>query len=177
VRIALVSDKFYHICEFRLDGGRLYVVWYDNDKGKDGFVSAGDGKIASSAAEQQMRAFCLANSIPLMTEPLPVYDFDSIAAWCEHPAAETIDPVTFLDAWTMLEDAESLKLDVENPDDKATGRMDKAYHKLFYANNFPAVTPLGASYEPIWSQEEVSLLSRIYSSGIAELRTSFHSID
>jgi hypothetical protein len=117
-------------------------VWYVNYKGQDGFVSADDGKIASSVTEQQMRAFCLANSIPIMTETPEVCDFDSIAAWCEHPAAETIDPVTFLRALSILEDAGNLKLDVENPDDKAVGRMDKVYDKLFYANNFPAVPPL-----------------------------------
>jgi hypothetical protein len=170
-----VSDKRYYLCEFRLDGRRLYVIWYSNDN--DGLVGVSDGKIASSTDERRMNAFCHANNLTLMPEPIVNYDFEKISAWCEHPTAEMVDPVLFLNAWNMLGDAQSLReTDVLSQDDAATGRADKVYAKLLYANNLPALTPQGTRYEPIWLEEELSLLSRIFQTGLAELRARIEFI-
>ena len=73
----------------------------------------------------------------------------------------------------MLEDARGSRVDVHLHDVQRAGKI---YDKLFFANNLPAVTPRGASYEPIWSEDEVELLSRIYRFGLAELRASIQDI-
>ena len=61
--------------------------------------------------------------------------------------------------------------------DGSSQRASKIYDKLFFANNLAAVTPRGASYEPIWSEDEIELLSRIYSFGLAELRASIQDVN
>jgi hypothetical protein len=108
----------------------------------------------------------------LISEPPVVYDFDAIAAWCNHPAAESIDAAAFLSAWNMLEDAQSFKADVLSLYNVTSRRADEIYNKLIFANNLPALTPDGASYTPIWSQDEIEVLSRIYGFGLAELRAT-----
>jgi hypothetical protein len=75
----------------------------------------------------------------------------------------------------MLEDARGSRLDV-HLNDISSKRAGKIYDKLFFANNLPAVTPRGASYEPIWSEGEIELLSRIYRFGLAELRAGIQNI-
>jgi hypothetical protein len=162
-----------YLCERLLDRRRLYVVWYSGEF--DGLVRLKDRAIASFADEHQVRAFCRENGISLMLEPPAVCDFDKVAAWCGNPAAGSIEPAPFLNAWNMLEDARGSRLDV-HLHDVSSQRAGKIYDKLFFANNLLAVTPRDASYEPIWSEDEVELLSRIYRFGLAELRASIQDI-
>jgi hypothetical protein len=168
-----MGERKYYLCELLLDRRRLHVVWYSDEV--DGLVRLKDGKIASFADERQVRAFCRENGTSLVLEPPAVYDFDKMAAWCDSPTAGSIEPVVFLNAWNMLEDARGLRLDV-HLHDASSQRASKIYDKLVFANNLPAVTPAGASYEPTWSEDEVELLSRIYRFGLAELRSSIHDI-
>lgn len=168
-----MDERKYYLCELLLDRRRLYVVWYSD--AVDGLVRLKDGKIASFADERQVRAFCCENGISLMLEPPAVYDFDRIAAWCDSPTAGSIEPVAFLNAWNMLEDARGFGLDA-HLHDASSQRAGKIYDKLFFANNLPAVSPRGASYEPIWSEDEIELLSRIYRFGLAELRAGIQDI-
>jgi hypothetical protein len=107
------------------------------------------------------------------------YDFDKIAAWCSGPAAETIDPVSFLNTWNMLDDALRVPSGVRSLYDATSHRPEAnhIYEKLFYGNNLPAITPHGAHYEPIWSPEEVERMAHIYRLGLAELRASLQGID
>jgi hypothetical protein len=167
-----MTDQRYYLCEFRLDGRRLYVVWYSNDK--DGLVRSADGKVASFADESQIHAFCRANGLSLMPQPPAVYDFDLIDAWCRRPTAEAIDPSAFLNAWNMLEDALSVRFYAPDVDDMTAGRAEKIYDKLFFGNNLPAITPAGVSYEPVWSHDEIETLSRIYRLGLTALRAGIH---
>lgn len=171
-----MSDKKYYLCEFHLDGRRLYVVWYSNDD--DGLLGAHDGKIASSTELDRLRTFCSTNGLTLMPDAPARYDFDSVCAWCKHPVAEAVEPELFLNVWNMLGDSRSLhEADVLFADDAAAGRSDKVYEKLLYANNLPSLTPEGARYEPIWSAEELSLLSRIYAAGLGALRARIAAVD
>jgi hypothetical protein len=166
-----MDERKYYLCELLLDRRRLYVVWYSD--AVDGLVRLEDGKIASFADEHQVRSFCRENGIPLIPEPPAVCDFDKVAAWCGSPAAGSIEPTAFINAWNMLEDAYGLRLEA-HLHDVSSQRAAKIYDKLFFANNLPAVTPRGASYEPIWSEDEVELLSCIYRFGLAELRAGIH---
>ena len=165
-----MSEQRHYFCEFRFDHRRLYVVWYSNEQ--DGLVRLKDGRIAAFADEPQVHEFSRASGMSLMPDPPQVYDFDMIAAWCDHPTSEKIDPAAFLNAWNMLEDAQSFKSNVVSLYKITSRRADEIYDKLFFGNNMPAVTPDGVSYEPIWSQDEIEVLSRIYRFGLAELRAS-----
>lgn len=168
-----MNERKYYLCELHLDRRRLYVVWYSD--AVDRLVRFKDKKIASFADEHQVRAFCRENGISLMLEPPAVYYFDKMAAWCDSPTAGSIQPTAFLNAWNMLEDVHGFKLDV-HLHDASSQRASKIFDKLFFANNLPAVTPAGASYEPTWSEDEVDLLSRIYRFGLAKLRAGIQDI-
>jgi hypothetical protein len=65
-----------------------------------------------------------------------------------------------LDGWNIMED---LIRTVGQESDLLSLRcpvLDKLYEKLFWGNNLPAVTPEGASYSPIWMQEEIIIFRR-----------------
>ena len=167
-----MDERKYYLCELLLDRRRLYVVWYSD--AVDGLVRLKDGKITSFSDESEVRAFCRENGISLMLEPPEVYDFDKVAAWCDSPASGSIEPTAFLNAWNMLKDAHRPRL-YALLHDMSFQRAGKIYDKLFFANNLPAITPRGASYEPIWSEGEIELLSRIYRFGLAELRADIQA--
>jgi hypothetical protein len=170
-----MAARRHYLCEFRFEARRLYVIWRTNDK--DGLVRSKDGKIAAFADERRAADYCRTNDISLMPESPAVYDFDMIAAWCEHPRAESIDCVAFLNAWNMLEDVHGFGSEALSLHKITSRRADEIYNKLFFGNNPPAVTPDGARYEPIWSEDEIDALSRMYRFGLAELRASISAID
>jgi hypothetical protein len=170
-----MSERRYYLCEFRIDGRRLYAVWYSN--ADDGLVRSKRGKIASFSDEPQAWEFCRDIGITLLAEPPVVYDFDAIETWCGSPAAGSFRPVAFLNAWNMLDDAHGFKSGAHSLYEIVSQRAGELYEKLFLANNLPAVTPPDAHYEPVWSQDEIELLTRIYRFGLTELRANLHDID
>ncbi|XUM21122.1 hypothetical protein ACRAVF_27615 [Bradyrhizobium oligotrophicum S58] len=100
-----------------------------------------------------------------------VYDFDRIEAWCNNPTVTAIDHTEFLDAWNMLDDAHGPSSDLHSPYRTISRAAGHVYDKLFWANNLTAVTPVGSHYDPIWSADEIELMSRVFRLGLAELRT------
>lgn len=169
------GKRHYYLCEFRIDGRRLYVVWYSDDE--DGFVLWGNGKIASSTDEQRMRAFCDENAVQQVSDWTEVYDFDSLATWCSRPAANMVDPSLFLNAWNMFDDVCRVRSAEYSLYGAASSRAQTIYEKVFYANNLPAMTPPGEHYEPEWSGWELEEMSRIFRLGLAELRAGIHVFD
>jgi hypothetical protein len=125
-----MSDRRYYLCDFRLDGRRLHVVWYSN--AEDGLVRLQDGRIASFADESQARKFCRDVGISLIAEPPAIYDFDAIETWCGNPTAGSLDPVAFLNAWNMLDDAHGFKSAVASLYEISSQRAEELYRKLFF---------------------------------------------
>ena len=70
-------------------------------------------------------------------------------------ASSKITCTTLLDGWNFIEDMGrtfSLKKDLKRLHSRL---LNKAYDKLFYGCNLPAVTPEGKSNSPLWSHEEI----------------------
>jgi hypothetical protein len=166
---AAMTERYHYVCEFHLDGRRQFVVWYTDDV--DGLIRTGD-KIAGFASEAEARAFCVANAISLRTGPPELYDFDAITAWCDDPVTDAIDCKVFLNAWNMLGDARGPSHGMPSLFKTSDGRANKIYDKLFFGNNWPAVTPPGEHYDPSWPATEVAALARLLRLGIAELRAN-----
>ena len=60
-----------------------------------------------------------------------------------------------LNGWNTLEDmARPLGIGLNNVNSDEREILQKAYHKLFYGNNLPAVTPNDQSYSPLFSSTE-----------------------
>jgi len=63
-----------------------------------------------------------------------------------------------LNGWNFIEDMGrtfNLKKELKRLRSKL---LNKAYDKIFYGCNLPAVTPEGKSYSPLWSREEIAAM-------------------
>jgi hypothetical protein len=70
-------------------------------------------------------------------------------------ASSTITCTILLEGWNFIEDMGrtfGLKKDLKRLHSRL---LNKAYDKLFYGCNLPAVTPGDKSYSPLWSHEEI----------------------
>ena len=66
-----------------------------------------------------------------------------------------------LDGWNLLEDlARSLDLAMNEGSARDKQVQSKAYQKLFWGNNLPAVTPEGKTYLPLFLASERRLMRR-----------------
>jgi hypothetical protein len=45
-------------------------------------------------------------------------------------------------------------------------QFPKIYHKLFWGNNLPPVTPEGCHFNPEWSRDELAALAGVLSAGL-----------
>ena len=158
-----MSSRLYFICGLRFDGRRLFFLWFRNEH--EGIERTGHDKILTFPNPEAARAWTAEQGLSLAPDPLAWYDFDTIAAWCDHPTAAAIDCNNFLNAWNLLGD---LHLGASSIFSGADRRGTPIYDKLFFGNNLPSITPAGQSYAPVWSDEEVRELALRL--GLAELR-------
>ena len=49
-------------------------------------------------------------------------------------------------------------------------KLGRVYHKLFYGNHLPSMTPDGSEYIPQWNQEELDLLRAVLNEGLTLFR-------
>jgi hypothetical protein len=67
---------------------------------------------------------------------------------------------TLLDGWNFLEDMARTMGRKSNLSCLINPGLNKIYDKLFCGCKFPAVTPEGKSYSPIWTHEEINIFRR-----------------
>ena len=158
-----MDKKLYYLCRFQLNGS-CFVIWYTNDD--DGLLHESTGRLFTFSTEEGALTHAAVSGLILEDGPPMHFDFDSLARWCERPSAETIDCSGFLNAWNMLFDAGALQ----------AGDFDRdVYDKLFWGNNLPAVTPLGETYTPRWTLDEMRKLQLILGRGIDRLRAKLEA--
>jgi hypothetical protein len=97
------------------------------------------------------------------------YDFDRIRAWCGAPDAAGVDCRAFLDAWNFLDDLTGLHAAADTPHTRLSRAAGGVYDKLFWGNNFAAVTPPGERFDPSWSPEELATMRGVFESGLSVL--------
>ena len=83
------------------------------------------------------------------------------------PRADTLDLVGALDAWNLFGDVPGPP-DVINLFRTFDGRVGAIYEKLFFAQNLSSVTPPNEEYNPRWTKDELSELSRVLRLGLRE---------
>jgi hypothetical protein len=156
----------YFPCAFRLEGVDHYVIWYSDDR--DGLVREGGRMMAFSSLEQ-LHAYARSHGLTVQPAEIAKYDWDSVARWCEEPVMAQNTVGLLLKAWNMV-------LDATPPGDEsglfshANARANDLYDKLFRANNLPAMTPLAAEYDPVWTKAELVALAQLLRLGLAEMR-------
>jgi hypothetical protein len=164
-----MSERQHYLCEFRLGGKRLYVVWYSDTR--DGLLVSTNRTLVSFESPEQARAYASSHAIALESQHMSVFDYDLIESWCGRPLSERIDCGEFLNAWNMFADVAS-SLEGVSEFVAANAGMTDIYEKVFYGNNLPSITPEGQHYKPTWSVEEVKALADLLSLGLQELRRS-----
>lgn len=161
-------------CELLWRNRRAFFIWASNDH--DRVVLDDTGSLRLFARAEDISSFAFAEGLSLSSEPPVVYDFDSIAAWCDDPR-EPIDCRSVLDAWNMLSDIHASRGGANDLLTHVDERLRKAYDKLFWGCNLPATTPEGARFDPVWSREERDSLARLLRLGLAELDAALSDVD
>jgi hypothetical protein len=156
----------YYPCVFRLEGVDHYVIWYSDDR--DGLVREG-GRLVTFSSLARLHAYARSRGLTVQPAEVAIYDWDSVARWCDKPVMTGIAVSRVLNAWNMV-------LDAMPPGNEpglfshANARANDLYDKLFRANNLPAVTPPDAEYYPIWTRAELVALAQLLRLGVAEIR-------
>jgi len=103
------------------------------------------------------------------TEPgATSFDLDEIVHWIEAPTGVGITCELFLNSWNLFDD---IARSVQESTFVLISKEECAlYDKLFWGSNLPAVTPPGEHFNPIWSDQEVEALRRVFEKGMTVLR-------
>jgi hypothetical protein len=157
--------KYYPI-RLRLEWEDLYLIWFSDDT--DGVVLEKDNSVASFRTRSELISYAARHGLLLEAEEPTLFDVDSVERWLDRPDSEAIDCSLFLDSWNLFTDIASSRGD--SVFDRDSRAAETVYHKLFWGNNLPAVTPPGEHYGPIWSDEEVSELQQVLCAGMVLLR-------
>jgi hypothetical protein len=164
-----MADRSYYLCKLIFHGKSRFVIWYDSDR--DGVLLDCDGKITAFGTRARTLAFAKKNGLSIAPEPVTVYDFDAIAAWCAQPHPSRINCENFLDAWNMFTDV-AASIGRNSLFAAADKRLKSIYDKLFFGNNLPSITPAGRSYEPEWDETEVEAIAKLFTAGLQDLNGS-----
>jgi len=152
-------------CIFIYKEHRKFLAWEDRDVGGDIFrkdintecllICESISDLKARLDEASQSRFC---------EELFEINFDEFWVSVKNLRVNRASSIKtckiLLDDWNIIED---LIRTVGQESDLLSLRcpvLDKLYEKLFWGNNLPAVTPEGASYQPLWEQEEIFIFRR-----------------
>lgn len=172
----------YYPYWYRLDGADAYLIWYsdesaatypngvgesgETDSGEpDGVLLANPGRLLTFRSLADLHGY--ADRSGLSVEPevnsTPL-DLDTVQRWLGAARKTTVDCETFLSAWNLFSDlASAVQGARAHIDDQKENRI---YMKLFWGNNFPAMTPPGKHFTPTWSKSEVGRLRNVLNKGM-----------
>jgi len=151
-----------------LDGTDVTFLWESGD-GPDRIVVDDAGGILAFESENAAREAGWSGDQIVSSERPPLYDFDSLQAWCK--SGESVhDCSMLLDAWNMLADLPHAGSLFHGAD----ARASHLYEKLFFGCNLPDVTPLGEHLVPTWDASETADLKHLLLLGLAEFRSRLY---
>jgi hypothetical protein len=156
----------HYLCNLRLPGRECVILWVSDDP--DRLLEYPSGKVATFPTAEAARSFASANGLVVAPDPPASYDFAALSAWCDRPDRAAVDCAAFLNAWNLIGDL------LGSPDPSrlyahVDAHLTDVYDKLFWGNNLPSVTPQGKQFDPVWSEGEVTALSRLFRLGLQEL--------
>ena len=159
-----------YVCLCRVKPKPRYFLWQTDleSDAPDRVLIDIAGRISSFGTEAAARRSAAARGEPAVAEPPVVYDLDRLAAWCDHPGEATLDCEAALSAWNLFADLPAPPTGAPSIFGRADRSTGALYDKLFFGNNLPSVTPEGAAYTPLWSDEELTRLSHTLRLGLAE---------
>jgi len=138
-------------------GKRTVLIWQTGEM--DTFRKTPWNGLLQSQSSTAMKRTLKSNAAKVRWSEYSEMDFDRFWKVLRNlktgRASSIITCTILLDGWNFIEDMGrtfSLKKDLKRLHSRL---LNKAYDKLFYGCNLPAVTPGGKSYSPLWSHEEI----------------------
>lgn len=165
-----MAKRIAYVCVVRWTRD-LHFLWLTCDSGADRVVTDDEGHVLAFLSDREARRHAAKFADVALESPFP-YDLSALHAWCDTPNTTTLDVELMLNAWNLFTD-----LPLQRSHSVVSAFAFKAeaagalYEKLFWANNLPAATPMGAHFVPQWSDDEIAGLSTLMRLGIAEFLT------
>ncbi|MGI4789410.1 MAG: hypothetical protein ACRYFS_11245 [Janthinobacterium lividum] len=163
----------YYPYWYRLDSADAYLLWYTDVSpdgvDPDGVVLDEAGFILTFRHVDDLRQEAARRGLPVepRVDPEPL-DLDAIALWLATARKTNVDCETFLNAWNLFSDlASTIQGGPAHIDGQREGQI---YHKLFWGNNLPVVTPPGKHYDPLWSKSDVGKMRNVLGVGMRLFR-------
>jgi hypothetical protein len=161
----------------RLDREERWLIWQGGEP--DTVVTDEPDTIPTFATLDELQHYASSRGIVVQPDDDPwCVDLDCIAHWLRDPQPDAVDCVQFLLGWNLFGDVATA---FGQPLRDRDATANRAYSKLFWANNLPAVTPVGRYYEPVWKTTELVRMRQVLSRGLEQFRNatkvSSHSSD
>jgi hypothetical protein len=167
----------HYVLRLRVRGRNYFVLWEEHPEEADRltiearmsrFVSArSKGRLLEKI--RSMPDVNLANQEPIHMDVDEV--FKALAALRPLRALSERKCEILLNGWNLLRDMyRSIPSNASEPRFDRGKVVQKAYDKLFWGNNLPAVTPPGRSYSPLYSSQELQSIRRSFRGLWSEIR-------
>ncbi len=153
----------------QLDYQVKYLIWFLDEV--DGLVTdpaTEELRLQNFNKKEDLLEFTQKAGIAIEEEVSAKYDLDLLNDWLKNPTG-LIDCQDFLNTWNLFTDV-TTTLGIEFNGNKNEEARNLVYDKLFFGNNFPAITPEGKEYIPQWTKKEIAILADIMNEGVAILR-------
>ncbi len=157
----------YYTLWFHLDQDDLYLLWFSNDR--DGVLIDENGHIPVFRTLSSLYRYASQLNLVVHEEKPTLHNLDAIEQWMKNRCSASIDYDQFLIVWNMLSDIASSVSDIHF--DQNMELTQRIYEKVFLGGDLPTINPKDEPYEPVWSNEELTKLSEVFSHGLALLRS------
>jgi hypothetical protein len=165
-----MAQTVLYLCVARIDGSDVTFAWASGGADADRVVLTNSGAILTFESPQAARAALLAERHAVAADEPAFHDFDELLRWCKSSAGISSAGISscpgLLRLWNLLAD-----LPREGSlFGAAETRARRAYDKLFWGSNHPAITPPGEHFTPTWTALETAKIKRLLLLGVAEFR-------
>ncbi len=149
-------------------GERTILIWQTGEDSNDTFKLNAEKKLVASNSEKSLKEILGAESEIVQWSDSGEINFDTF--WTSlknlriNRASSSKTCSLLLDGWNFIEDLLRTFDFNDKIESLRTPLLDKVNDKLFYGNNLPAITPEGKSYSPLWTQEEIQNLRKVFKS-------------
>ena len=161
----------------RINNRIIYFVFWSSESSEYGFCSEAivldeRGAIATYSSLSDMYSEYHRKGLKIIEDEPIVVNLDDVKNWLRLPRRRTVDPVNFLNVWYLFSDLNSaVNAEGENLSNIC---RHKIYEKIFWGNNFPALTPPGKHYTPRWNRSEINKMHRILMAGMRLFTTRIY---
>ena len=159
------NTKYYQygLC---LDAREAYLIWIGDDD-QDSVMTNKNGKVVCYLNSVTLLKDANKSGLVIEPEPSMLLDLDRLSTWLQMKNVQVVDCEMLLNAWNLFQDVATSINVAFDTDRKIT---NKIYEKLFFGNNLPTITPKGKKYQPTWTMQELKVIRKVLSNGLALFR-------